>query len=273
MKNINSLHYRLINYTNVYILNNIDRIKFTSKKEIKKEFSIEYNDKTYIFERLHDDNSRLILYSYDGKNNDCVMLNINKKEKIINLDSFGKADKCYHGEINIGSNLLRITLKMIEQYKDELKINKIVLSDNASLPCKKSRSLNMAMMMVLLTGDTWYGKYGFRPFNSNELDKVNNEIYEINKNIMNIILLKDVNIKKYLKMIHKKYPLEFTKEMIKNILEREKKYPDKLLKTFLGNLHNPKMFDNTCHFFEVYYKKLFNDIGLKMSGHVYGKNI
>ena len=37
-------------------------------------------------------------------------------------------------------------------------------------------------MLTLLTGDTWYGKYGFRPNDYQNdkyiLDKLNNKLYE-----------------------------------------------------------------------------------------------
>ena len=125
---------------------------------------------------------------------------------------------------------MKLTLKMIEKYKKYFGIKKIVLSDTSVYKCITNESIDMAIMKTLLTGDTWYGGYGFRPFNKDtyELDKYQNKKYQENKEIMNKLLLKDINIEKYLLKIHKKFPKEFTKQMIKEIINREKGKPEKL---------------------------------------------
>ena len=50
-------------------------------------------------------------------------------------------------------------------------------------------------MITLLTGDTWYGKYGFLP-----IDEALIPYYENNKKIMNTITINDIDLIKYLKM-------------------------------------------------------------------------
>jgi hypothetical protein len=275
------IEFTIRSYINTFVLRKPEFIKnkeYNNKdKEIvnKKEFEIEYQGEKYVFERYYDDENKLILYSYDDKTTDCVSLFIDKKNKLIQLTSFGRNSGCFKSESNIGSNLLRLTLKMIEKYKDYFKVNKIVLGDNSTFKCSTNENINMGMMMTLLSGDTWYGKYGFRPFDENEykIDKVGNKIYEKNKKIMNTVLVKDINLEKYLLKIHKKYPNEFTKEDIVNIIVLELKNPKKLLKDFLSEFTDKNYFDLSCKYFSTFYRKMFDDIGLKIAGHLYGKEI
>ena len=59
-------------------------------------------------------------------------------------------------------------------------------------------------MMILLTGDTWYGKYGFRPYTRHSdsfiLDELNNKLYEKNKKIFNEITISNINLIKYIEI-------------------------------------------------------------------------
>ena len=243
--------------------------------EYKKEFTIEYKGHNYIFKRFHDDENKLVLYSYNEKSQDCVTLVIEKDKKSIILSSFGKTYGCFQEESNIGSNLLKLTLKMIEKYKDYFKINKIILTDNSIFKCSTNESLDMAIMKTLLTGDTWYGGYGFRPYDRQTytIDKYEYKKYNKNKDIMNTLLLKDVNIKKYLLKVNKKFSNEFTKDIINHIIQIESKNHNKLLKDFLLEFTNKNSFDLSCKYFNIFYKKLFDDIGLVKVNNYYGKEI
>ena len=55
-------------------------------------------------------------------------------------------------------------------------------------------------MHTLLFGDTWYGKYGFRPFNgdTNKINKQLNKIYENNKKIVDTVKVKTTKIFLYI---------------------------------------------------------------------------
>ena len=243
-----------------------------------KKFTITYKNHKYVFVKLErfmtTDDDVITLYSYDDDTRDCVTLSIEKNNKAVILTSFGSDNGCYHEESNIGSNLLKITLKMIEKYKDKLGVDKILLSDNSTYMCSVDKmKYNMGIMMTLLTGDTWYGKYGFRPYENYKLNKVQNKIYNENKKIMTTITMDKINLKKYLLKIHKKYPEEMTEDMVYKLLKKQNDNPNKLLITFLNELHGKDVFESTCHLFYVYYQRLFNDIGLKIAGHIYGKKI
>jgi hypothetical protein len=104
-------------------------------------------------------------------------------------------------------------------------------------------------MLILLSGHTWYGKYGFRPYK----DNYDIKRYEKNIEIMNNITITDANILDYIKLTKNKNLIKSTKRLLKE-------QPNFLLTQYLSNLlYN---YDETCEYFYIFYKELFNDIGL-----------
>ena len=74
--------------------------------------------------------------------------------------------------------------------KDRFNIDKIILTDNSIKKCG-NKNIILSTMLILLTGNTWYGKYGFRPYD-NIKDKLNRRMnikYEHNQNIMETITI------------------------------------------------------------------------------------
>ena len=258
------------NYMNVFIFG---ENKITKQTGGSKKFTIEYNNFKYSFEQLYDDENTYILYTYDNSEGNCVILNIDKKLKHIVITSLGSIYKCYHEEIDIGSNLLKITLKMIKKYYKKLGVNTIVLTDNTVITCKDNNKskIKLGQMLTLLTGHTWYGKYGFRPYtNDFKLDYDKLKLYDQNTEIMNTVKLKDINFEKYLIMINKKYQTEFTSDIVNEFLLLIKNNKEKLLKEFLQDFHDKNSFDISCKYFEAYYEQLFTDLKLNNIGKIYG---
>ena len=235
------------------------------------EFTITYKNYKYTFQKLDKTADMLFLYSYDKLNNDCVMLSIDSIKKQINLTSFGNRTGCFREEANIGSNLLRITLKMVSKYKNKLGVNEIVLSDNSNYVCKTGENIEFSKMHILLSGQTWYEKYGFKPYNNNFefKDKLYNKSLK-NIAIMNKIKVKDINMKKYLKQANEKYPNEFTKETINDLLNISQ---NKLIKDFLSELFEKGSFNLTCKYLAVIFTDLFTELKLEVPSHYYGKEL
>ena len=138
--------------------------------------------------------------------------------------------------------------------KDKLGIKFITLTDNTIKKCNKF-NIELSSMLILLSGHTWYGKYGFRPYdkNTNEVHLILNELYEKNIEIMNNITITNSNILKYIKLTQNKDLIKSTKRLLKE-------QPAFLLKNYLSNLlYN---YNETCEYFILFYEKLFIDIGL-----------
>ncbi len=240
--------------------------------KLKVNYKIDDNENTYIFEK--DDYSDLyILSSFDKYTQHCIVVSVDKTNRIANINELnGTTNNCLKSTNikNSGSHLLKITLKMIEKYKDKLNINVITLFDTSSKFCGK-HSLDLIYLSVLTSGETWYGKYGFRPVieisnnNGNNINiKINNQlndIYEKNKKIMDQLTITDINFIKYfigtkLENTIKKVIQEFPKMLIKDVVKR-------LL----------SQWDKTCDIFANIYINLFHDCGLSASGTFYGKFI
>lgn len=237
-------------YLNSYKLrNNIKQYNnFITKGGGNRKLKIEFNNNIYVFEESEIDDNYFILYSIDENPNDCVTVIISKEDKTAEIHGIGNINNCirYTNE-NIGSLLLKITIKMLEKYHKQLNIKKIILTDNSIKKCKKV-DIILSIFLILLTGDTWYGKYGFEP-----QDKTLRDKYKKNKEIMSKLTISDIDLIKYIKL---------TKDdtIIKNTIKIINKNPQMLLKNYLQNFM--KTYDNMCKYFYKFYKILFNDIGL-----------
>ncbi len=246
------LHSRILHLSNKnFFLQQKGDKSLESKNSI---LTIRYKDYNYKFIQSEIDKDYYVLYSIDGKLN-CVGVIINKTEKIAEIHEISNYKSCIKlTNLRIGSLLLKLTIKMLEKYKDKFNINKILLTDNS---IKKCGDINIILskMLILISGDTWYGKYNFRPNSQNKyrIYKNENELYEKNKIIMNTIKLKDIDIIKYIRITNNKNLVNATYKLIDE-------NPNMLVKDYLQNLLSK--YDITCKYFGMFYNKLFNDLGL-----------
>jgi len=177
------------------------------------------------------------------------MIIISKEEKTAEIHGIGNHRSCFMDtNENVGSTLLKITIKMIKKYKDRFGIEMIILADNSIKKCNNN-NIKLSNMLTLLTGDTWYGKYGFRP--TDERFKIK---YENNKKIMNTITLKDIDLIKYLKMA------KLDEKIIRKSEEFIKNHQQLLIKDYLTKFL--KEYDKTCKYFYDFYEQLFDDLEL-----------
>jgi len=256
-------HIKKVIYKNSQLVrDNRTQIKKFFNKEIinsmiggGEDLTIIYKNNEYTYTQLNDE-YYYILYSYDEF--DCVSVIIDKENKVGEIHGIGNFKSCLiDSNTNVGSTLLKITIKMLKKYKDLLGINKIVLTDNSVKKCEaNSEDIKLSHMLILLTGDTWYGKYGFRPINVNtyKYNEILNENYNNNKLIINKITIKEVNIMKYIKMTKDKNVIN----AVKKILEKNE---NMLLKDFLQKFL--KEYDVTCQYFSLFYERLYNDLQLE----------
>jgi hypothetical protein len=218
-----------------------------------KSLRISYDNNEYVFEKIEINGEYYALYTMND--DECVSVIINKKEGIAEIHSISNHSTCIKtNTLNIGSTILKLTIKMFKKYKEYLDIKKIVLTDNSIKQCCKN-SIILSKMLILLNGDTWYGKYGFRPYNNqtNQIDERLSNKYNKNKDIIIKITIKDANILKYINLTNKKSIIEDVEELVKL-------HPDYLLKDFIKSfLHE---YDKTCKYFVLFYEQLFEDIGL-----------
>lgn len=250
-------------YRNSFILHYPNKI--SSKQFYKicnqigggKKLTIEYNNEKYKFEESPINDNYYVLYSLDKSELECVSVVIDREGKQAEIHGISNYPSCLKDtNTKVGSLLLKITLKMLEKYKERFNIKHIILTDNSLKKCGDNY-IKLSMMVILLTGHTWYGSYNFRPYsiktNKLKLDEFLNTKYENNIEIMNTITISDTNILKYIKLTNKK-------SIIRDVEKLLEKNPNYLLKDFIKSfIHN---YDKTCKYFNIFYEELFDDIGL-----------
>lgn len=160
-----------------------------------KKLTIEYNLDKYKFKSSDINEDYYVLYSKDEK--ECVSVIISKKDNIAEIHSIGNFDSCLHTtNQNVGSTLLQLTIKMLKRYKDKFKIKMIILVDNSIKKCGK-KNIKFSIMKTLLTGDTWYGNYGFRPIkienNKYIFDKINITPFSLKNGVVTSSLKLDIS--------------------------------------------------------------------------------
>jgi hypothetical protein len=240
-------------FFNKLTLNKLNIIKGGGNRKLK----VKYNEHTYIFEELELNDNHFILFSQD-ESNECMSIVISTEDNIAEIHGISNFKGCLiDTNNNIGSHLLKITLKMLKNYSDKLKINKITLKDNSIKNCGSDK-IKLTKMLILLTGHTWYGKKtsgSFRPNDNvtNNIDKNKNKHYEKNIKIMDKLTISDINLVKYIKITKKE-------QLIKQVEDAIKNSPKMLLTDFINIFL--KNYDKTCKYFNMFYEKLYTDIGL-----------
>lgn len=229
---------------------------------------VKYEDHIYEFKRSDEHKETYILYAIDNKNQSCVAINIDTKIHIANIyEITSDQAKCIPFNVRIGSVLLMITIKMIKKYHDKLGIKYLTVTDNSFKRCGSDTLIDLMQMSILCSGDTWYGKYGFRPIENIgdkvKSDHVENSKYQKNKYIMEKIKISDINLQKYFRKLKKENEKYY--QIINKIINKK---PNMLLKDFLKLFLQD--FDINCKIFASFYKQLFKDIGLELTKSYYG---
>lgn len=161
----------------------------------------------------------------------------------------------YQDEKGGGSLMLQFIIKLLKREKEKLGVKRLYLTDNSSKPCKNCpRDLTLSNMHTLLYGESWYGKYGFRPIRKDKKGETE-ELqfrYEQNKEIINRALVRDINLMDIIIDASVKSGVSVNKSNLESYLERNK---DRLLKDVLKEfLHNYNKF---CCLFEYMIEGLF----------------
>lgn len=248
-----------------------------------KNVKMEYNSVTYNFYSYHD--GEFVYYHLEENEIKCVTIIINKELSFAIIYEVNCEYRCFpinmNGKEKSGTTLLNLSLKLIEKVKKKYNITKIELQDNSTKKCNniEGTRIDFSKMSILMSGDTWYGKYGFLPeypFDESETKNENKkktkeliEKYKKNKNIMEHVKIRDVKKLKeiLLNAIEKANVTETLKANI--ILLYEDCYKDNdLVKIFIKTLLQEPSFrsnkknDGTCVVFSYFYKKLFKMLNL-----------
>lgn len=173
-----------------------------------------------------------------------------------------------------GSTLLKISLDFIKLLRTKYEINYIVLVDNSQKYCEKvGKMIDLDSFLMLTTGNTWYGKYGFVPFDTTD-EKTNILVlkdYKRNQKIVTNTLVKNTNIKKILLTAIDKYSLDFDVNYMTKALD---KYITKDVTIMKCLIDLAKKYDKTCVLFYYTYKNIMADLKMRdLHGTTYWKKL
>lgn len=225
---------------------------------------INFDDYEFVFEETEDRGLIFVkLYSHDDTR-ECIIIIIDPQINLSSIQGISSYPECVKDNLTqngIGSLLLRASLEFLKQNKKIYNINRVILNDNSYKSCIGSDNIRLSNMYFLLYGNTWYGKYGFKPFDSLN-DKPDYEAINEYKRSQKIINEMKVNDVPYLRnLIIESYndikPKNLHIENILFVLDKMKnKSLSKFLKVFLVH------YDKTCRLFSKFYIKLYNKLNL-----------
>jgi len=235
---------------------------------IEKTFVLEFSGYKFKVSVEKNDNDILIdILTHKGLNpTSCANISIDRESGIAALGNISYHEGCgkpvQRGipENPTGSMILKFILKFLKENKEGLNINRIVLTDNSLKVCPNCKKIRLSDLNMLSYGDTWYGKYGFRPYDNidNVPDEKGIKKYNKNKQIIQKTIVKDVNLIKYVLNGIRKYKLYHIDSSIlieKTIEWRNHKLSDVLLVMM-------QEYDKYCCLFEYIQEKIIEELNL-----------
>jgi hypothetical protein len=229
-----------------------------------KKIKLKFEGYPFIFFREEDkyDISYTVHIDDDDEKANCLLIRVEKDDKIVYISEISKYPKCSRislPETKGGTLLLKLALYFIKTYlKAKYNLKYIQLKDNSILYCGKSgKSIHLDSLYMLTHGDTWYGKYGFIPFDihTEDTDEQKLELYKKNQKLVKT-KLKDSNIKKILKTL---YASNSPKN--KTLDDFFNKHQNMMVKDFLYNMVKVD-FIKGCESLSVIYKKIMESLGI-----------
>lgn len=230
----------------------------------RKKYVINYNKMKFNFYCFDDE--CVSEYVLTSKTNDkCAVVFVGHKSKIAYIQNINNVMGCIkdglvysHG----GTTLLKAVFSLMIALQKDIGITRIQLKDNSQKFCYNSNGkvynpIRLPEMSFLLNGDTWYGKYGFRPYDdiTNELDENLNNEYLKNKKIISKARVKDVAIYKYIIDASKKLDIKVNLPNIKKFIEKK---ADQSLSSFLKDFL--KNYDHMCGLFSGIYLQIYKEL-------------
>ena len=236
----------------------------------KKDLETTQEFHGYVFrvnmEKTKDDIYINVLTHHKGDTTSCANITINKHMKLAYINNVSYYPGCAYPvqpglpENPTGSIILKFTLSLLKNNKTSFGINRIVLKDNSLKRCHNCpNKVRLSNMYFLLYGDTWYGQYGFRPFDMADYKPDEDQIAEYIKTQKTIrkTLVKDVSLLKYIIDGSKKVGLKVD---IKGITKFVNESKNVKLSELLVNLMSD--YDKNCCLFEYMQTKIWNELRL-----------
>lgn len=221
----------------------------------------EYNG--YKFNISFDEEDDRVTYAIYNKNNfPCMVIFIPKYEHYAYIETLSSVDGCVlsgNPKTKLGTLLLHMTLNFIEnQLKNKYELKYIQLKDNSLFRCEKTQTtIEFDSFYMLTHGNTWYGKYGFIPYDveKQRTDKVTLKYYKLNQKLVDK-KISQIELENILQKANKKINFS-SNEKIKSFVD---KYKDNTIQKFMYDM--AKKYDKTCDIISLIYKEIMRQIGM-----------
>lgn len=221
----------------------------------KDTITIDYNSEAFEFHQAEE--NYWVLYDRDDR--DCVAIAIDPETREAYINNIN-ADTTRCGNTiltNQGSHLFKITLQFLKELKERLKVDTILLKDNAEKYCPgQSKRIGLAVFLTLLTGHTWYGRYGFRP-----QEKESRRSYRHNYRIMSTTKLRDIDFGAIIRDLSGK----IRRDQYDYIIDKYNglKEDNPLVKDLMKAIFNQSSYDFICSVFPLIVERLVHMLGLR----------
>jgi hypothetical protein len=266
-----NLFYSLANVTNIKYKDEINHYIWANKEfvnfnQFQNTNTLYGGGKRSVKTKIFAFNNKEFVFTFDGMNTisvknildddiNCMVITINKKRKYAILEDLSFYYSCSNPATKNGDELITLCIKFLKQHKVKYGINKIILQDNSTKTIKKcvSSSTNkslkkfkLSINYFVLNGNTWYGKYGFLPFDQSKNDTNEEELmkYKINQEILQKTKVYDL--------------FDFFNKY--SFIKKSKKYYDQNISVFLKNFLK-KFPQSECKFSDMT-EDIFNHLQL-----------
>lgn len=221
-----------------------------------------YDYKGYKFVIHEDIDYDISFHIYNNDNVDesaCIILFVEPIERFAYIHTLSAYDNCAISgmpKTRKGTLLLHMTIDFIQKrLKDRFNLQYIQLKDNSFYYCQKSKTnIDFDSLYMLTRANTWYGKYGFRPFNpvAKQLDIELHVNYKVNQKLVDAIKVGCTNLGELLKK---------TKLIPHNKIDKMMEiHKDTSIRNFLNIFM--KKYDTSCDIFALIYRDLMTNMGL-----------
>jgi len=226
-----------------------------------RKIKLVYKDEEFSFKNIIDE-----IYILRSKNSteDCITLNIDKVNKIVNINNISATEGiiCFKQITpKKGTLLLELAIKFAKKLKNEkyYDVNKIFLTDNSSLYCTNNKySIPLSNIRLIISGETFYSSHGFTPIS--EKDKM---IFNNNKKILKNLLIKDVELEKYINNFIEEYKNIYSLESLSKIINFIKKNKKMYLGSFFDIISNKESFNENCQLVDYLINQIFDHFKIK----------
>ena len=226
-----------------------------------RKIKLVYKDEEFSFKNIIDE---IYILRSKKSTEDCITLNIDKENKVVNINNISAEGGiiCFKQITpKKGTFLLELAIKFAKKLKKEkyYDVNRIFLTDNSSLYCINNKyTIPLSNIKLIISGETFYSSRGFLPIS--EKDKI---IFINNKKILKDLLIKDVELEKYINNFNEEYKNIYSFESLSKIINFIKKNKKIHLGNFFSIISNKESFNENCQLVDYLINQIFDHFKIK----------